>query len=224
MIAIKHLTKTFLTREGRITALDDVSLSIATGEFTAICGESGSGKTTLLNLIGGLDRPDGGEILLDGRDIVSCTPTESALLRRRSIGIIYQFFNLIPELTVAENVVLPCELDGENPDEEYLREILAMVGLEKWANAYPDTLSGGQAQRAAIARAIYRKPSLLLADEPTGNLDRENAGQVLDWMQYLNREHGVTILLVTHSDEAAETADRVIVLKNGRIAEDRREK
>lgn len=222
MIDIGHLTKTYVTRDGVIAALDDVSLRVETGEFVAICGSSGSGKTTLLNLIGGLDRPDKGTILLDGRDIASCRSAESALLRRRIIGVVYQFFNLIPELTVAENVTLPRELDGEEPDRERLGEILALVGLEDRANAYPDTLSGGQAQRAAIARAIYMKPTLLLADEPTGNLDRENTRQVLALMRRMNRELGMTVLLVTHSDEAAETADRVITLKNGRIAEEER--
>ncbi len=222
MLKITGLSKRYFTADGEVTALDEVSLTVEAGEFTAIVGKSGSGKTTLLNMIAGLDRPDHGSILFRGADIVKMSERKSAALRRREIGVIYQFYNLIPELTVAENITLPLELDERPVDGEWLSEILRTVGLNGRENAYPAALSGGQQQRAAIARAVIGRPSIILADEPTGNLDGENSAEVMKLLGTLNREQGITVLMVTHSNEAADAAGRVITVADGRILSDRR--
>ena len=203
-------------------ALDDVSLSVGDGEFVAVVGQSGSGKTTLLNMIGGLDVPDRGSIHLDKEIVTKMSQKKLAQLRRRKVGIIYQFYNLVPELTVGENVTLPVELDGEAPDMERLSRILDTVRLSGRENSYPANLSGGQQQRVAIARALYGNPSLILADEPTGNLDAENSSDVLSLLAELNREHNVTLIVVTHSKEVAASAKRVVTLRDGRVVTDER--
>ena len=222
MIHISNLNKRYFTVDGEITALDNVSLDIAGGEFIAIIGKSGSGKTTLLNMIAGLDNPDSGSILLNNADVTKMTGKQTAVLRRREIGVIYQFYNLIPELNVVENITLPTELDGSPIDSEWLAEILKIVGLSGRENAYPTALSGGQQQRAAIARALFSKPSLILADEPTGNLDNENSAEVMKLLKAMNEEYGITVLIVTHSDAVAEQARRVISIADGKITSDRR--
>lgn len=222
MIHISNLNKRYFTVDGEITALDNVSLDIAGGEFIAIIGKSGSGKTTLLNMIAGLDNPDSGSILLNNADVTKMTGKQTAVLRRREIGVIYQFYNLIPELNVVENITLPTELDGSPIDSEWLAEILKIVGLSGRENAYPTALSGGQQQRAAIARALFGKPSLILADEPTGNLDNENSAEVMKLLKAMNEEYGITVLIVTHSDAVAEQARRVISIADGKITSDRR--
>lgn len=222
MIHISYLNKRYFTVDGEITALDNVSLDIAGGEFIAIIGKSGSGKTTLLNMIAGLDNPDSGSILLNNADVTKMTGKQTAVLRRREIGVIYQFYNLIPELNVVENITLPTELDGSPIDSEWLAEILKIVGLSGRENAYPTALSGGQQQRAAIARALFGKPSLILADEPTGNLDNENSAEVMKLLKTMNEEYGITVLIVTHSDAVAEQARRVISIADGKITSDRR--
>lgn len=222
MIHISNLNKRYFTVDGEITALDNVSLDIAGGEFIAIIGKSGSGKTTLLNMIAGLDNPDSGSILLNNADVTKMTGKQTAVLRRREIGMIYQFYNLIPELNVVENITLPTELDGSPIDSEWLAEILKIVGLSGRENAYPTALSGGQQQRAAIARALFGKPSLILADEPTGNLDNENSAEVMKLLKAMNEEYGITVLIVTHSDAVAEQARRVISIADGKITSDRR--
>ena len=222
MIHISNLNKRYFTVDGEITALDNVFLDIAGGEFIAIIGKSGSGKTTLLNMIAGLDNPDSGSILLNNADVTKMTGKQTAVLRRREIGVIYQFYNLIPELNVVENITLPTELDGSPIDSEWLAEILKIVGLSGRENAYPTTLSGGQQQRAAIARALFGKPSLILADEPTGNLDNENSAEVMKLLKTMNEEYGITVLIVTHSDAVAEQARRVISIADGKITSDRR--
>ena len=222
MIHISNLNKRYFTVDGEITALDNVSLDIAGGEFIAIIGKSGSGKTTLLNMIAGLDNPDSGSILLNNADVTKMTGKQTAVLRRREIGVIYQFYNLIPELNVVENITLPTELDGSPIDSEWLAEILKIVGLSGRENAYPTALSGGQQQRAAIARALFGKPSLILADEPTGNLDNENSAEVMKLLKTMNEEYGITVLIVTHSDAVAEQARRVISIADGKITSDRR--
>lgn len=222
MIHISNLNKRYFTVDGEITALDNVSLDIAGGEFIAIIGKSGSGKTTLLNMIAGLDNPDSGSILLNNADVTKMTGKQTAVLRRREIGVIYQFYNLIPELNVVENITLPTELDGSPIDSEWLAEILKIVGLSGRENAYPTALSGGQQQRAAIARALFGKPSLILADEPTGNLDNENSAEVMKLLKAMNEEYGITVLIVTHCDAVAEQARRVISIANGKITSDRR--
>lgn len=222
MLHIQNLNKTYSTQDGEIVALDNLSLVIPRGDFAAIVGRSGSGKTTLLNMIAGLDRPDSGAIDFEGTDITALSPNKAALLRRKQIGVVYQFYNLIPELNVEENITLPTELDGTPVDREPLARIIAAVGLTGRENAYPNTLSGGQQQRVAIARALFGRPSLLLADEPTGNLDGENSREILRLLTEANRAHGVTVVVVTHSDEVAAAADRIITLANGRLADDRR--
>ena len=224
MLKIKDLTKKYSTLDGEIAALDGVSLTAADGEFIAIVGKSGSGKSTLLNMIGGLDIPDSGSILLDGTDIVKLSNRQTAILRRQKIGIIYQFYNLIPELNISENITLPAELDGAEPDREWLASILKTVGLDERENAYPNTMSGGQQQRVAIARALYNKPSLILADEPTGNLDAENGAEIMRLLKDMNKQSGATVLIVTHSESVASEADRVITISDGRIADDRRQR
>ena len=223
MLKIRNLKKKYFTVDGEIIALDNVSLQVNRGEYIAIVGKSGSGKTTLLNMIGGLDIPDSGSILFDGTDIVKLSNKNTAILRRQKIGVIYQFYNLIPELNIVENITLPTELDGGEIDKEWLAEILKIVGLNGREQAYPNTLSGGQQQRVAIARALFNKPLLVLADEPTGNLDGENSAEVLRLLKTMNEEHNITILIVTHSDVVAREARRVITISNGAIVSDRRQ-
>ncbi len=222
ILEIRNLSKKYTTLDGEVTALDHISLSVQAGDFAAIVGKSGSGKTTLLNMLAGLDTPDSGSILFEGTDIVRLSDKKTALLRRRRIGVIYQFYNLIPELNVRENITLPTELDGGEIHEAWLSEILSIVGLVGREQAYPATLSGGQQQRVAIARALFGKPSLILADEPTGNLDSENSAEVLRLLTHLNREHGTTLVVVTHSDAVAARACRKITLSDGKITDDRR--
>ena len=223
MLQIKNLHKKFNTLDGEIIALDNVSLNIKVGDFVAIVGKSGSGKTTLLNMIGGLDIPDSGSILFDGTDIAQLSNKNTAILRRQKIGVIYQFYNLIPELNIVENITLPTELDGGEIDREWLAEILKIVGLNGREQAYPNTLSGGQQQRVAIARALFNKPLLILADEPTGNLDGENSAEVLRLLKTMNEEHKITVLIVTHSEAVAREAKRVITISDGVIVSDRRQ-
>ena len=223
MLKIRNLNKKYFTVDGEIIALDNVSFQVNRGEYIAIVGKSGSGKTTLLNMIGGLDIPDSGSILFDRTDIVRLSNKNTAILRRQKIGVIYQFYNLIPELNIVENITLPTELDGGEIDKEWLAEILKIVGLNGREQAYPNTLSGGQQQRVAIARALFNKPLLILADEPTGNLDGENSAEVLRLLKTMNEEHNITILIVTHSDVVAREAKRVITISDGVIVSDRRQ-
>ncbi len=222
MLIISDLNKKYTTVDGEIVALDHVSLQVKDGEYVAIVGKSGSGKTTLLNMIAGLDIPDSGSITLDRTDITKLSNRQAALLRRQKIGVIYQFYNLIPELNVVENITLPTELNGGEIDAAWLAEILHTVGLHGREQAYPNTLSGGQQQRVAIARALFNKPHLLLADEPTGNLDAENSTEVLRLLGEMNKQHGITVLVVTHSDAVAKAADRVITIADGKVVSDRR--
>ena len=226
MLTIRNLTKAYTSlgkhAQGDIVALDHVNIHIPKGEFAAVMGHSGSGKSTLLNMIAGLDDPDSGEIRLNGVDITKLSRNKTAALRRREIGVVYQFYNLIPELTVEENILLPAELDGREADPAWLREILSVMGLSGRTEDYPHTLSGGQQQRVAVARALYQRPSLLLADEPTGNLDGENSREVMKLLSLLNREYGVTLLVVTHSEEIASYAGRLLRMEQGCLTEDRR--
>ena len=223
MLKIRNLNKKYLTVDGEIVALDNVSLQVERGEYIAIVGKSGSGKTTLLNMIGGLDIPESGSILFDGTDIVRLSNKNTTILRRQKIGVIYQFYNLIPELNIVENITLPTELDGGEIDKEWLAEILKIVGLNGREQAYPNTLSGGQQQRVAIARALFNKPLLILADEPTGNLDGENSAEDLRLLKTMNEEHKITVLIVTHSEAVAREAKRVITISDGVIVSDRRQ-
>ena len=223
MLKIRNLNKKYSTVDGEVVALDNVSLQVNRGEYIAIVGKSGSGKTSLLNMIGGLDIPDSGSIIFDGADIVKLTSKKAAVLRRKKIGVIYQFYNLIPELNIVENITLPTELDGGEIDKEWLAEILKIVGLNGREQAHPNTLSGGQQQRVAIARALFNKPLLILADEPTGNLDSENCSEVLRLLKTMNEEHKITVLIVTHSEAVAREAKRVITISDGVIVSDRRQ-
>ena len=223
MLKINGLNKKYFTTDGEIVALDNVNLQVKKGDYIAIVGKSGSGKTTLLNMVGGLDIPDSGSIVFDGRDIVKLSNRKTAILRRQNIGIIYQFYNLIPELNIVENITLPTELDGGKVDRAWLKEILDIVGLTGRENAYPNTLSGGQQQRVAIARALFNKPMLILADEPTGNLDSENSAEIMRLLKTMNEVHGITVLVVTHSDTVANDAKRVIKMSDGKVVSDRRQ-
>lgn len=205
-------------------ALDRIDLSVEKGEFVAIVGASGSGKSTLLHIMGSVDKPTEGKVFVDGTDISSMTPTQSAIFRRRKIGIVYQFYNLIPTLTIRKNIVLPLLLDKRKPNEELFMQIVNEMGLSDKLEALPSQLSGGQQQRAAIARALIYRPAILLADEPTGNLDRKNSKEIMDMLKLSNRNLQQTILLITHDEKAAMQADRIVTIEDGRIVGDKKQK
>lgn len=219
ILIVENAEKVYEGGQGGVTALKGVSFEAEAGDFIALMGPSGCGKSTLLHLVGGMDRPTRGRVVLDGLDVSSLGEEETARLRRRSIGFVFQFFNLLPTLTVAENITLPLMLDGASDKSmrERTGELLARVGLTKRASHFPAELSGGEMQRTAVARAIVAGPKLLLADEPTGNLDSENGEQVMQLLAELNRDLGVTILLATHSPEAAVYTKRMIRLRDGQI-------
>jgi putative ABC transport system ATP-binding protein len=223
MIAVRGLTKSIDTGTHRVDILRGIDLEVPQGEFIAIMGPSGSGKSTLLGLLAGLDEPSGGSILLDGQDIVGLDEDEMALMRSRTIGFVFQSYQLIPTLTAEENVLLPLELAGDGRNGRVrAAELLARVGLKERADHYPVQLSGGEQQRVALARAFIASPPILLADEPTGNLDSANGAQILNLLVHLNRDEGATLVLVTHDQTLASHADRIITLRDGRIVEDRR--
>ncbi|MBQ8352100.1 MAG: ABC transporter ATP-binding protein [Clostridia bacterium] len=219
-IKITDLTKIYRSGEQAITALGGVSLSFSAGESVAIVGRSGSGKTTLLNHLCGLDKPDSGSILFDEVEVTHLSPDELSRMRRCRVGVVYQFFNLIPELNIRDNITLPIELDGKEVDEQALSDILKTVGLAGREADFPSALSGGQQQRAAIARALLGQPSLILADEPTGNLDEETGMEILDLLCRLNRKRGITLIVVTHSNTVAARMGRIITLQNGCVVSD----
>lgn len=219
-IKIINLTKKYSSFGKETVALDGITAHFDDGEFVAIIGESGSGKTTLLNMLSGIDIPDKGEILFDGADLTKLSQNELAKLRRRKIGVVYQFYNLIPELNVRDNITLPIELDGGLVDEGELAEILDTVGLLGRELDFPSALSGGQQQRVAIARALFQKPSLILADEPTGNLDEKCGEDILNILCKMNAEKNITVITVTHSSKVAERAGRVITIKDGLLIKD----
>ena len=219
-IKIKDLTKKYYSFGTEITALGGVNLTFNDGELVAIIGESGSGKTTLLNQLCGMDVPDNGEIIIDGINLTKLSSNDLCKMRRSKIGVVYQFYNLIPELNIRDNITLPVELDGGNVDENELSEILKTVGLFGRERDFPSALSGGQQQRVAIARALFQKPSLILADEPTGNLDEKNSEDILGLLCKLNEEKKITVIIVTHSKVVADRAKRLISLKNGQVISD----
>jgi putative ABC transport system ATP-binding protein len=223
MVAVENLAKLYRSGNTRQVVFDGLSFSIGKGETVALLGSSGSGKTTLLNLVSGIDSPDSGKVLLDGVDVHALAEPGRTLLRRRRIGFVFQLFNLIQTLTVGENIALPLELLGENITDAQQRAaaLLDDVGLGDLAQRFPETLSGGEQQRAAIARALVHRPALLLADEPTGNLDEDSAGRIIELLTGLARREGTTMLLVTHSTRVAQAADRVLRLSHGQIAADR---
>lgn len=217
IVSAANLKKYYGTEPNLTKALDGVSLEIEAGEFAAIVGSSGSGKTTLLNMLGALDRPDSGTVTIDGSELTAMSEEERTVFRRRKIGFVFQNYNLVPILSVYENIVLPLELDGQPPQADWISQVIDALGLTEKANAMPNTLSGGQQQRVAIARALAARPSLLLADEPTGNLDSKTGQDVMRLMLETSRQYHQTILLITHNDQIARMADRVFHLEDGRI-------
>lgn len=217
---VENLTKTYGSGENLVHAVDDVSFSVEKGEFVAIVGASGSGKSTLLHLIGGVDRPTSGKIFVDGNDISKMNDDKLAVFRRRQVGIVYQFYNLIPILTVEENITLPCDLDGRGVDRERLEMILDSFGLRARRKHLPNQLSGGQQQRTSIARALINNPSLVLADEPTGNLDSKSSEEVMSMLKMCNQSYGQTVIMITHNLDIAKQADRIITISDGKIVEE----
>ncbi len=215
LLEVRSVSKTYGRGEAAVHALKNVSFSVPKGEYAAIVGESGSGKSTLLNLIGALDCPTSGKILIDGKDIFAMKERELTVFRRRNIGFIFQSFNLIPELTVEQNLIFPVLLDYQKPDQEYLEELLAVLDLEKRRNHLPSQLSGGQQQRVAVGRALITRPSLILADEPTGNLDSKNSSEVIALLKNASRKYAQTIIMITHNRGIAQTADRVLQVRDG---------
>lgn len=220
LIEVKNLNKIYGSGEAEVKALKNINLNIEQGEFVAIVGQSGSGKSTLLHLIGGVDNPSSGEVIIDGKNIYKLKEKELSILRRRKLGFIFQFFNLIPVLTAQENIEMPVLLDNEKIDKEYMNELLRILGLEERKNHYPSQLSGGQQQRVSIGRALANKPSIILADEPTGNLDSKNSKEVLELLKYCAKKYNQTLILITHDINIAKSADRVITIEDGEIISD----
>ena len=217
ILRVENLTRIYGKDASQVVALDNVSFSVEKGEFVAIVGESGSGKSTLLHLIGGVDRPTSGKVFVDGRDIYSLDDDKLAIFRRRQVGLIYQFYNLIPILNVEENITLPLALDNRTVDHETLDSLLRMLGLENRRNHLPNELSGGQQQRTSIGRALITHPALILADEPTGNLDSKTSDEIVALLRKSNKDYKQTIIMITHNPEIARIADRIIKIEDGRI-------
>ena len=220
ILKVEHLTKKYGKKDTEVVALDDVSFSVEKGEFVAIVGASGSGKSTLLHLIGGVDKPTSGRVYIDGTDIYKLNSNDLAIFRRRNVGLIYQFYNLIPILNVKENITLPCDLDGKSVDEKSLQEILYILGLENRVNHLPNQLSGGQQQRVSIGRAIINHPAIILADEPTGNLDSKASREIMDLLKVYNQKYNQTLIVITHDENIALEADRIITIQDGKILKD----
>lgn len=217
ILRTEHLCKIYGEGENRIHAVDDANISVAQGEFVAVVGSSGSGKSTLLHILGGVDKPTSGRVLIDDIDIFKMKDDQLAIFRRRQVGLIYQFYNLIPVLDVEENMTLPCELDGQKVDMEYVRELAQTLGLDRHMSHLPNELSGGQQQRVAIGRALVTRPAILLADEPTGNLDTRSSREIMELLKLSNRRYKQTIVMITHNLELAKQADRVLTIVDGRL-------
>ena len=220
IVTVDNLAKTYTVYDNETRALDGISFEVEKGQFVAIIGTSGSGKSTLLHLLGGVDTPTSGRVIIDGADIYTLSQKELAAFRRRRVALIYQFYNLLPMLNVRDNILLPLELDGRNADEKELAHILSLLGIAEKEFHYPNQLSGGQQQRVAIARACITKPAILLADEPTGNLDSKNSADIMDLLVTANHALGQTIIMVTHDIAIARRADRIIEVEDGRIVSD----
>lgn len=220
ILKVENLTKTYGKGDTMVTALDNVSFTVEKGQFVAIVGPSGSGKSTLLHLLGGVDRPDSGKVFIDGTDIYDLNETNLAIFRRRQVGLIYQFYNLIPVLNVEENITLPMLLDGQKPDGERVNKVLEVLQLSDRKKHLPNQLSGGQQQRVSIGRAIINNPSIVLADEPTGNLDSKNSDDIVELLKDSNRRYNQTLIVITHDESIALQADRVIAIEDGRIVRD----
>ena len=219
LLEVKNLSKTYGQGEAAVHALRGATFTVPKGEFVAVVGESGSGKSTLLNLIGGLDTPTEGKVLIDGKDIFAMKDRSLTVFRRRNIGFVFQSFNLIPELTVEQNILFPVLLDYQTPDRRYLEELLEVLGLTQRRHHLPGQLSGGQQQRAAIGRALITRPALILADEPTGNLDTRNSGEVIALLKKASRSYEQTIVMITHSRTIAQTADRILQVSDGVVTD-----
>lgn len=220
ILRVENLTKTYGSGIAKVTALDNVSFSVEQGEFVAIVGASGSGKSTLLHLIGGVDRPTSGKVFIDGKDIYQMDDDTLAIFRRRQVGLIYQFYNLIPILNVEENITLPLELDNRETNKNQLNDLLKTLGLENRKNHLPNELSGGQQQRTSIGRALITKPALVLADEPTGNLDSKSSDEIVSLLKKYNKDLKQTIIMITHNLEIASIADRIIKIEDGHIVKE----
>jgi putative ABC transport system ATP-binding protein len=222
ILKIENLTKVYGEGENQVRALDGVSFSVEKGEFLAIIGPSGSGKSTLLHILGGVDRPTGGKVWMDGQDVYAQNEEQLAIFRRRQVGLIYQFYNLIPVLDVVENMTLPVLMDGRKVNEERLEELLTTLGLTDRRKNLPNQLSGGQQQRVSIGRALMNAPAVVLADEPTGNLDSRNSQEIVELLKQSNRKYGQTLIIITHDESIALQADRIIAIEDGRIVRDER--
>lgn len=222
IVKCEKLSKIYGSGQTLVTALDQVELSVRQGEFVAINGSSGSGKSTLLHMLGGVDRPSGGKVWIEGTDLAGLNEKQSSIFRRRKVGIVYQFYNLIPSINIRQNILLPMLLDGRRPDEKRFDELVETLGLKDRLAHLPSQISGGQQQRAAIARALIYRPAILLADEPTGNLDRRNSDEILGLLKLSNKKYRQTILLITHDERVAVEADRVITIEDGKIIADER--
>lgn len=220
ILKVENLCKQYGKGESKVTALDNVSFTVNKGEFVAIVGASGSGKSTLLHLIGGVDRPTSGKVFIDGKDIYKFNDDELAIFRRRQVGLIYQFYNLIPILNVEENITLPLKLDNKNIDKQRLDELIKVLGLEERRTHLPNELSGGQQQRTSIGRAMITNPAIILADEPTGNLDSKASDEIVTLLKKSNKDYKQTIIMITHNLEIAKVADRIIKIEDGKIVEE----
>ena len=222
ILKCEGVRKVYGSGQNQVTALNGIDLSVGKGEFVAIIGASGSGMSTLLHILGSVDKPTEGKIMIDGTDLSQLNQTQAAIFRRRKVGLVYQFYNLIPTLTVRKNILMPLALDKKKPNQEYFEKIVSSLGIAERLEALPNQLSGGQQQRAAIARSLIYRPALLLADEPTGNLDQKNSKEIIDMLKLSNRNLEQTILLITHDEKVALEAERIITIEDGRIISDER--
>ena len=222
IVKCEGVRKIYGSGQNQVIALNGVDLSVSKGEFVAIMGASGSGKSTLLHILGSVDKPTDGKVMIDGTDLSKLNQTEAAIFRRRKVGIVYQFYNLIPTLTVRKNILMPLALDKKKPNQEYFDKVINSLGIAERLDALPNQLSGGQQQRAAIARSLIYRPALLLADEPTGNLDQKNSKEIIDMLRLAGRNLEQTILLITHDEKVALEADRIITVEDGCIISDER--
>ncbi len=224
ILRVEHLCKSYGNQDTFVKALDDISFTVEKGEFVAIVGASGSGKSTLLHILGGVDKPSSGKVFVNENDVFSYNETNLAIFRRREVGLIYQFYNLIPILDVKENMELPILLDNKTPDEAYLKELIETLGLENRVHHLPNELSGGQQQRVSIGRALMNHPALLLADEPTGNLDSKSSKEIMELLEISNKKYEQTIIMITHDQNLAMHANRIITIDDGRIIKDEKVK
>lgn len=220
ILKVDHVTKVYGDGEHKVVALNDVSFSVEKGQFVAIIGPSGSGKSTLLHILGGVDTPTSGKVYVDGTDVYAQNPTKLAIFRRREVGLIYQFYNLIPVLNVTENITLPVLMDGRKVNEKRLSELISVLSLEGREGHLPNQLSGGQQQRVSIGRALMNSPAVVLADEPTGNLDSKNSQEIINLLKYSNEKYNQTLIVITHDENIALQADRIISIEDGRITRD----